>query len=297
MRLFTLMGLSLALAACDLAEEPFRPEAVVNATLVAGEVLPDVRLTQTVALGRVYNPEAAALSGAEVTIARLGESGVEASVHRYVEIEPGLYRVRGTDAVVVEPLTRYRLRAVVPDQLGLVPPGEVIRAETLVPDTFRVVVPPPDSVRYSVLRPPPQVRVSRSAFPGRQSIYVFTVQALEPEQGLTPAYATFLEDEDDLSQFTSGSSPLLNEASYVIRPDGTIDVDLLWLAVVFYGANRFVLNALDDALYDFLRSQAVQRGSATLAPGEIPEALTNVVNGRGVFGAVARQPVEVVFTR
>ena len=42
------------------------------------------------------------------------------------------------------------------------------------------------------------------------------------------------------------------------------------VAIIFYGPNRIFANALDDNLYDYIRSQSIQQGGSTFSPGEIP---------------------------
>lgn len=175
------------------------------------------------------------------------------------------------------------------------PPGEAVLAETVVPDTFAVVRPPPDTVVYNVLGPGPAFDVTPSEAPGRQAVYLFTVTALDPETyGLTPTIASLIEDTDaDPADFVNGASPVLNEGNYVRNPDGTITIRVPWLAIAYFGPNRFTINALDDAAYDFLRSRSAQFTPTTLAPGEIQDVLSNVENGTGVFGSFARVSAEV----
>lgn len=294
MRRAWLLLLLPLLAACDLAEDPFAPQLVVDAVLYANEPFPDIRLSQTVPLGSL--PDLEGVAGASVAIDRLGEDGEPDLTIEYrpYAANPSLYFPRGASQFSVQPLRRYRLRVRVPDDLGLVPPGREVRAETLVPDTFRVVQAPPDTVAYQPFSAPPETRVTRSEYPGRQTIYLFSIIALEPEQyGLTPTYRDLIDDEN-VDRLIEGTSPLLNEASYDVEADGTITLRIPWLAIAFYGRNRFIVQALDDAVYDFLRSRDAQFGSTTLSPGEIPEVLSNVENGVGVFGSASRAAVEMV---
>lgn len=60
------------------------------------------------------------------------------------------------------------------------------------------------------------------------------------------------------------------------------------LAISFYGPNRIIANAIDDNLYDFVRSQSIQQGGSTFSPGEIPNPLERIVGAHGVFGSYAR---------
>ena len=92
-------------------------------------------------------------------------------------------------------------------------------------------------------------------------------------------------------------SPIINEGNYEINENGTITVKLPWLAVAFFGPNRLTANALDDNMFDFIRSQTVQQGGSTLAPGEIPNVIDRVEGGTGIFGSLARSSYEVLITR
>ena len=263
---------------------------------MADEFLPTIRLSETAPIDARYNFDAYALSGAEVELALLDERGaVEQTFGFYENVDvpgnegsfPGNYVP--LDGHRVRPNRRYRLTARVPDRTDLVPAGELIRAETLVPDTFRVVRFPPDTIRYDITAPSPALDVTPSVGEG-QAVYIFSIQALEPENySLTPTIASLLESAEDAdpADFVTTSSPLLNEGNYERNPDGTLRLRVPWFGIAYYGPNRFSANALDDALYDFIRSRDAQFNPTTLSPGEIQRVLSNVENGTGVFGSLA----------
>lgn len=297
MRRLTLLALLVVLAGCDLAEEDFQPQVVVDGFLVAGEVLSTVRLSETAPIDAVYSFEAFALSGAEVQVALLAEDGAVEQVYPFRELQDfaGNYVAATLPLPRVLSGRRYRLEARLPDRPDLVPVGEAVRAETTVPDSFRVVTPPPDTVAYDIDAPSPALDVTPSTVPGRPAVFLFNVQALDPgTYGLTPTLAELIEDTDaEPGDFVETASPLLNEGNYDHNPDGTLTIRVPWLSIAFFGPNRFTANALDDALYDFLRSRNAQFNPSTLAPGEIQDILSNVENGTGAFGSIARVSVEV----
>jgi hypothetical protein len=287
----------LVLAGCDLSEDDFQPEVVVEAVLVAGQPLPTVRLSTTAPIDEPYSFEAFALQGAEVQMELVGEGGEDDVLFFYENVDvpmnegdfPGNYVP--TELHRVAPGRRYRLTVRVPERPDLVPASQAIRAETAVPDTFRIVNPPPDSIRYNILAPSPAIDVTRSLNPDRQGIYIFSIEALQPDRyGLTPTIASLLEnaDEVDASDFIRTSSPILNEGNYEINPDGTLRLRVPWFAIAYYGPNRLTASALDDALFDFLRSRDAQFNPTTLSPGEIQRVISNVENGTGVFGSLAQ---------
>jgi len=299
--LFLLAALLLALplAGCDLAEEDFRPEVVVEGFLFANEFLPAIRLSETAPFSATYSFEEYALSGADVRIVLLDEAGGEELSVPFTEAPdvPGTYVPDTTDYLVylVRPGRRYRFEARLPGRPDLVPPGEIVRAETTVPDSFRIATPPPDTVAYDVSGPGPAFDVTPSETPGRQAVFLFTVTALDPDTyGLTLTIASLIEDTDaDPADFVNSSSPVLNEGNYDRNPDGTITIRVPWLAIAYFGPNRFTLHALDDAAYDFIRSRTAQFSPTTLSPGEIQDVLSNVENGTGVFGSFARVSTEI----
>ncbi len=286
-RLLALLLTAAALAGCDLAEDPFRPEPVVEAVLVAGEPLADVRLSRTVPVEERYDFVEAAVAGATVTVTRLRDG----QPYPYFQKKPGVYTPADRGALV-EPGERYRLTVELLDGSGL--GAARLSAETLVPDTFAVVVPPDSVVAYDPFGPAPGLVVTPSAYPGRQAIYLFSIVAQDTSTcGLTPTYGAFADGDADAGDFANGSSPLLNEANYEVTERGNLRLRIPWLAVAFFGTNEFTANALDDALFDFIRSRDAQVNPTTLSPGEIQSVLSNVENGAGVFGSVAQQTTRV----
>ncbi|GIV57308.1 MAG: hypothetical protein KatS3mg042_0221 [Rhodothermaceae bacterium] len=290
----------LVLAACDgLEPARFEPELVVESYQIAGRSLQPVWVRRTAEINTPYDPEARAVSGARVEVALLDTSGGVEQVVPFREVfgDPGRYVAEVEHRV--QPLRRYRLSVEDPAT------GQRLTAETLVPDTFRVAGVNRDTVVYQS-RQQFEVQVTPSRYPGRQSYYVLSVEALTPTvDNLTPLYRDFVDPEDsdpedlqdDLRNFTIVESPIINESSFDIGSDGTVSVRLPWLGVAFYGPNRVTVSALDDNLYDFLRSQAVQQGGSTLAPGEIPNVIEHVEGGRGLFSSLAQATFEVFVAR
>ena len=283
---------------------------MVSAVLEVGQPLRRLTLSRTVPLGEQSNVEAVA--GAAVTISLLATDGTVEAEYEYEDRDLGRYVSLDEEALVL-PGRRYRLRVEVPS-------SEVVTAETVTPIDFDVVEPPMDEVVY-LDGLGPSFRITSSSSESRQSVYLFQVEAMAVDDyeifqredesygyrrlfvpgrfGPTPDVESFIEaidcspsgegfDCDSApSDFGSGSSPLLNEETYTLNPDGTITVTVPWLAISFYGPHTFTLNTFDDALVDFLSTQAIQFSPTTLSPGEIPNVTTNVENGLGVFGSFA----------
>lgn len=278
---------TLAWSGCDgSGAAAFEPELVVESYQAVGEALRPVRVARTVEVDATYDVTATAVRGAEVRIDRLDDDGGVDATYRFVELqsEPGLYVAEQGD--LVAPLRRYRLSVTVPAT------GEALDAETFTPGTFDRLSTNADTVVYQSAEQF-AVDVSRPAYPGRQAIFVFSTEALDPDPAnLTPFYRAVLEDDEtgeiEIGDVIVNESPPLNETNYDANADGSLTIRLPWLAVAFYGPHRIVANAVDDNLFDFIRSQNVQQGGSTLSPGEIPNVIDRVDGGRGVFGSFVR---------
>ena len=297
---------------CDSLGGPdYEEQVVVSAVLEVGQPLRRLTLSRTVPLGD-RTEQAVAVEDARVTISLLAPDGSVEAEYVYEDREGGRYVALDEETTVL-PGRRYRLRVEVPGK-------DVITAETLTPIEFDVVEPPMEEVEY-LAGLGPSFRITASSTESRQSVYLFQVEATAIDDyevfqredgsygyrrlfvpgrfGPTTDAESFIEDIDcepegdgfdcdaAPADFASGSSPLLNEEAYIQNPDGTITVTVPWLAIRFYGPYTFTLNTFDDALVDFLLTQAIQFNPTTLSPGEIPNVTTNVENGLGVFGSFA----------
>jgi hypothetical protein len=198
--------------------------------------------------------------------------------------------------VTVLPTATYRLLATVPGE------GRVT-ATTTVPGTFSIVRTENQRVVFQGPNQP-SITITRSGTTGRQDVFVFTVVSLldfdntpaaDLEAQLTPLYAdAFDPEEEPIQELQVNSSPILNEGNYTQNSDGTITIDLPWLAIAFYGRNRVAVNVLDTNYYDFLRTRQVQQAGR---PGEIPNVLDRVDGGTGLFGSFARVSSDVDILR
>ncbi|NND72962.1 MAG: DUF4249 family protein, partial [Rhodothermales bacterium] len=191
---------------------------------------------------------------------------------------------------MVMPARTYKLHVDIPRS------SEPLTATTIVPGDFEILEAAPDSVLYQD-DVQFEVNVTESAYPGRQAVYVFSVESLDPTaDNLTPFYREVInpdENPEDIEDVIVNESFVINEANFEIHPDGTYSIKLPWLAVAFYGPNDIVVNTLDDNMFDFVRSHTVQQGGSTFSPGEIPNVIDQVQGGTGVFGSITRRTAEV----
>jgi hypothetical protein len=292
----------LGLAGCDASgTSAFREDVVVESYQTAGEALAPVRLTRSSPIGAAFDYDRLAVRGAEVAVERLGAGGAVADrvAYRADPDSAGLYRPTagpGGRVPRVEPLATYRLDVRLPEAVG----GGRLRATTVVPDTFRVVAASRTRATYRE-GPPLSLRVTRSRYPGRdQAYYILAVEALDVrEDNLTPlaaeVFAQAAPDDLTLDDLRIVSTPAINAAGYTQNADGTLTVSLPWAQIVFYGDNVIQLSALDDNLYDFVRSLNAQQNG--IDPGTIPNVIERVDGGIGVFGSLAVQRVAVVIDR
>lgn len=273
---------------CDSLEVQGVDDYVVEAYLIEGEELPIVRLSRTAEVNAQYDFTELAVTDATARIDLLDASGNVETTVNYSQRQ-NLYWP--DDDLVVQAGRSYRLSVDVPGA------DEQIVATTLVPGSFAIIEGKPDSVLYQG-DDQFAVNVTESVYPGRQAVYIFSVEALEAStENLTPFYREVVDPDNDgadIDEVIVNESFVINEANFDQLPDGTFSIKLPWLAVAFYGTNNIIVNALDDNLYDFTRSHVVQQGGSTLSPGEIPNVIDHIDGATGVFGSISRQSVEVV---
>lgn len=294
MRRLALILLPLAVVACDTTTESVhRPEPVVEAYLEADQDLPRVRLSETASIDGTFDVATGAITGASIRIDEIGEDGETRNSTPYgpLRASPGVYVPVATE--MVRAGGRYRLTAVLPD-------GSLIEAETVVPAGFDLLDRNADEVIYQGSEQF-EIELSPSSYPGRDPIYLITLEGLDPRPArLTPIYLDAIYELDpgdpfdpdtldvsELQDFIVVSSPPLNEANYREEGESTVTATLPWFSVVFYGPARIRVSAIDDNIYDFIRYQAVQRGGSTLSPGEIPNVRDGISGGVGIFGSFA----------
>jgi hypothetical protein len=257
-------------------QDAYQERYVVSSYQEAMKPLADVTLTRTSPINQVYDFSNVAISGATVRIHELNVDGSVANVYDYAMVSAGIYRASNA-AALVRPLTRYRLEIDIPGN------DELITATTLVPDTFRVRALNSRTLPY---QGPEQfeANLTKSDYPGRQTYYVITTTALDTTLGMTPFYAEFNDDDRDVTTVSSG---IINQLNYVALPDGSITVKYPWLAVAYFGPNRITFFAIDDNMYDFVRSASVQLGGSTTSPGEIENVISRIDGAIGVFGSMS----------
>jgi hypothetical protein len=284
--IFLIFPILLSLTSCDpYSQDDYEENVVVQAYLVADERFPIIKLSLSSSISEKYDFDQRSIAGASVTIEQINAAGTVQATMAYRMLKPGVYGPIDT-LRTVEPLTRYRLKAQIQGK-------PEVSAHTLVPDRFQTVGLNNTRIKYQSTEQF-EIDITLSSYPGRQNIYIFSIETLDPENAeFTPFYADVV-DEEDRADFYLNSSGIVFEGNYEVdRARNILRIKLPWLGIAFYGPNRITANVIDDAMYDYIRTVNVQQGGSTLSPGEINNIKTNIVNGTGVFGSYAKSSVVI----
>jgi len=293
-RLLILFSLAFCLfSGCNpYKQDSYQKYYVVESYLVANYQLPRVRLSTTEQIQQKYDFQNAAVSNAQVEIRKLNPDSSVAQTYPYQQTKPGIYNATAQDTV--QPKQLYQLHVTTPD-------NHLITATTYVPGNFKTVNRSELKASYTYQgQDQIQIKTTTSSYiTNRQSYYIFTVNAVQPDSNrLTPFYRDLvINQNNDIQNYYINSSGIINEDNYDRNPDGTISLNVPWLAIAFYGHNVVIANAIDDNMYDFLRTQSVQTGGSNLSPGEIQNIRYNVNGGIGIFGSMASDTNSVLITR
>lgn len=273
----------LATANCDVYEqEEYEEQYVVESYLIAGEPLPQVRITTTSPFDQEYLPVEVSVSDANVTITLQDEDETPQDIYEYSETRPGIYEMPQNNTLVTDQRT-YKLKITFPDS------DHIITSKTTVPEIFETLSQDSDSVVYQS-DVQLQASFSKSFYPNRQSYYIFATQALEPDNYETTPFWKMADSET--SSLTVINSGIINEENYTVDGD-KLTLRYPWLGFAYFGPNKITTYAIDDNVYDFYRSQSVQLGGSTLSPGEIPNIIYNMDGAIGIFGSMSGASIQI----
>ncbi|MDR8393138.1 DUF4249 domain-containing protein [Aliifodinibius sp. S!AR15-10] len=266
---------------CELYnQEQYQEYYAVEAYLIAGHQMPSVWVTKTTSIDDFFYWDSVGVSNANVQVRLLSNDHAVSESYGFMHGNHGKYYP--ADSVIVKSNRWYQLKVDLPG-------GDVIVAETFVPGTFKTVKQPKPAYLYQG-EVPIEIVSTRSSFPGRQTYYYITVNAENPvENKLTPFYRDLVNRNGEfIKAYIKNTIGITNEESYQTNKDGNIIIRVPWAAIAFYGQNDIVINAIDDNIYDFLRSQNGQRDARlSVSLGEIQNIRYNVDGGIGIFGSMA----------
>ena len=269
---------------CELYDQDdYTQEYVIESYLIADQKLPNVYLSTTSPIFEEYNRDNNGVSNATVIIREFDSQGNLNWTEPLINVQNGTYRT-DNEALIVRPRHLYTLEVTIQSD------NHMIRAETVVPDTFSIRT---INATTLVYQGPQQfeLELSPSFYPGRQGYYVFANETLDPQNAeFTPFYADADGDREDFYRVSSG---IVNETSTGQNGSTIIELKFPWIGIAFYGPNRLSTAAIDDNMYDFIRSVSIQQGGSTQSPGEIENFISNVEGGIGVFGSYAQVSVDV----
>lgn len=282
-RSFLILIGAILLSSCELYEQDtYVEQVVVESYQIAMQPMSDVILSRTGPIFEEYNKTERGINDASVIVREILPSGEISQVIPFVRTAQGVYSPVET-GITVKPRHRYELEATIPSM------DARVSTFTVVPDTFSI-----KGINSSALvyQGPEQfeLTLTPSFFPGRQSYYIFTNETLDPENA---EFTSFYADADgDREDFYRVSSGIINQTS-TAQNGNVVELTFPWIGVAFYGPNRLRASAIDDNMYDYIRSLQIQGGGSTLSPGEIENIISNVEGGIGVFGSYSEVAIEI----
>jgi len=263
---------------------------VVDARLLVGQALPEIRLSRTQAPGEPFTLEGAAVIDATVSV-RVNES----LVVDYRHFTGGFYVLDTILVPIVESETLYELEVTTPQ-------GERLTAQTRTPPTYAVdswVLLTTDGTQVDrELRTFAELGYGVYAAPENQLTYSVGIIEARFTVVDAPAYQLalfsldlgsdfvidppFFEEEDFADLARNVSSPALAAENGTLR--------LPWLAVYFQGRHLYKIYAVDTNWYDLLRTS--QLGDGGLAFGgnigdDFERPIFHVEGGIGIFGSAS----------
>lgn len=273
----------LSFAACEIYEQDsFTEEYYVEAYLIAGEPLEELRFSTTAPVDESYSFNKVAYKGADVTVYKLGENNERLETIPFYESRSGRYHP--IEDFIVQPRKTYELNIVTQE-------NKKVKASTTIPDTFSVS----EIVRERAIYESSekiQANITRSWYPDRQNVFIFSTEALKPEEyAMTPYYHSENSGTRSTNQWVR--SEVINEGNFDINSDGTVSILYPWEIISWFGPSKATILALDTNVYDYYRSQDVQIGGSVQSPGQFDNVISNVEGGKGLFGGIAQTSFEI----
>ncbi len=271
------------LVSCDLyKQDSYKQQYVVEAYLLSLKPLPEIDLSLTSPVNQFYDRAQLSIENAQVTVNEYDEDGTLTWTGSFSHSLQGRYTPDEAGKLVL-PRRSYELVATIP------PNGDILRAVTVVPDTFSLKAINATELPYQGIE---QFRLTLtpSFYPGRQGYYIFSTRTLDPDNAeMTPFYAEFADSREESFVVSSG---IINQAS--TRPNGgeLVELTFPWIGVAFYGPNRIAAAAIDNNMYDFIRTIGIQQ-MGNQSPGEIENFISRVEGGIGIFGSYSEITVDV----
>lgn len=272
------------LQSCDLyKQDSYIEQYVMEAYLVGSQPLPTVFVHRTSPIESVYDRSQLGVENAIIMMREWDSDGNLKLNIAYNSTGSGSYEPL-IGGITVKPGFRYTIEVTFRDS------DQRLTAQTIVPGAFTI-----ESINSRELQYQGSeqfiLQLTRSFYPGRQSYYVFTNLTLDPDNAvMTPFYADASGDREDFYVVSSG---IVNETSTGNNGNDLVELTFPWIGVAFYGPNQIRVSAIDDNLYDLIRSAGIQLGGSTQSPGEIENVISRVNGGLGIFGSYYQESIDV----
>ncbi len=276
------MYISLVLfCSCELyVQDEYKSYYAIESYLIANDSLSQVRVTKTIPINENPGTDKLAIQDAEVQIRLLNPDSSVSKRYQYKHDGHGRYVA--VDGGIVQPNHLYQLYITLNN-------GDIVKTKTLVPGQFNIVGEPPNNYVY---RGKSQIgfTTTPSKYPNRQTYYLFTANALDSSRkNLTPFYKKLVQEQNGwINNYYINSSDINNETTFNVDEQGNIKIKIPWSLIAFYGQNDITINAIDDNLYNYVRSQDGFTEGTTWANGKVQNTRYNISGGIGIFGSMAR---------
>jgi hypothetical protein len=257
-------------AGCEQSSQPneYSNQLVVSAFLIAEQPIDSVFVTRTEDLFKNYSLRDCAITNALVRITLVDTINPAGNV-TYTLTHDSNHPGRYYSSSIVVPLRTYLLSVEAPGY-------PLITGKTSVPDTFSIINKNifPDTVVYDPLLSSHKLNWSSSR---NYSDYIGSATSLDPLAADIP------------NDFRSAADPKPNKTEiFYFNSPNINSVEIVWLAVNYYGRNLITVDAVDYNYYNFIRQYVVSGRT------ELRQIKYNIVGGLGVFGASARAHNSVV---
>ncbi|MBL7977458.1 MAG: DUF4249 family protein [Bacteroidetes Order II. Incertae sedis bacterium] len=270
------------LSGCDSAAPSETRLPLVEAYLQAEAPFPPVSVRETLFVHEAVFPDTYVPPKAQVKIHLIDKNGqIEETIFYALSSEVSGSYLPTSSLKTVLPNRQYRIEVTLLEQ------NKMITGETVVPDVLRLVNTNGKTFRYEQ-SPSYQATISPCKKEHEAKChYIFSAESLDAQEDRVvpfwkPGNNPFNLDETPHVY----SSPLFNEDNYEKDITGNIVINMLWISITHFGRTRVNLHNIDQNMVDFYRSQSQQQQQfGRFGPGEMPNAITHLAGGVGIFGS------------
>jgi hypothetical protein len=279
LRLVAMIAVLVAIGGCeDAAPTEYLPQTVLEAFLIVGEPIHDIRVTRSQSLSDTFRYRNSAITDADVKLIADGET---IQLQYRANEDVGEYVFPDTTRRI-QPNTNYQIVVTLPD-------GGVVTGSTRTPTQIEWIEPPDSLLYYPLdtndLHPHDSLGLSWTGAPS-VSEYIISVRALD-----TLGYGRYLSPPTDepnrrIERFFEEGAPFYDEPVRIGFLQGT-STPISWFAFKWFGPQEVTVFASDAAFVNWYKLTHFQD------PPTYQPLLGNVEGGIGVVASasVARRQV------